>query len=68
MEISKVRTIVNFFEDGLSKYMFKTIFPFITYNTKVFINYSYPSLSPKSVENWMNHNMEKPLEFDPAEN
>ena len=49
MEINKVRTMVNFFEEGLSKYMFKTTFPIISFNTKIYINYTFPSLSASIV-------------------
>ena len=63
MEIKKVRTMVNFFEDGLSKFMFRVTFPFISFHTKIFINYCYPSLSPESIDEWIENKMEQPVKF-----
>ena len=41
MAINKVRTMVNFFEDGFSKYLLKIALPYISYKDKIYIPYGY---------------------------
>ena len=53
MEINKVRTMVNFFEDGFSKMLMKIALPFIAYNKKIYIKYGYRSISKNTVLEWM---------------
>lgn len=55
MEINKVRTMVNFFEDGFSKMIMKIALPFISYNKKIYISYGYRGLTKDAVLNWKNN-------------
>ena len=51
----------------MSKYLMRIIFPFISENNKVFLNYTYPSFSKGAVHRWMAEGMQQRIELDPPE-
>lgn len=45
--------MVNFFEDGFSKYLMKLTFPYISYKDKIYIPFGYKGFTKDAVTRWM---------------
>lgn len=53
MAIEKVRSMVNFFEDGFSKYLMKITLPLISYKDKIYVPYAYRGYTKEAVTRWI---------------